>query len=103
MNAWRPENWDTKAIMRKVIRESDNPDNRAMIEAGADAVIRQIFEELEGMHLFISSTLEEGTPVVYVGCYVLRWGKEEKPTIGFIPLSDDEDWQALKSKWLGEE
>ena len=29
-------------------------------------------------------------PIVYAGCYVLKWGREDEPTMGFIPIEDDE-------------
>lgn len=34
---------------------------------------------------------EDGTdePVQYVGCYVLRWGKDDQPTVGFVPVDED--------------
>ena len=35
---------------------------------------------------------EQGSdePVQYVGCYVLKWGKIDHPTMGFIPVEDDQ-------------
>lgn len=46
--------------------------------------------------LFVGIDIDETTPVVYVGCYVTKWGKTDEPTKGFYPLSDDEDWQVLQ-------
>jgi len=34
--------------------------------------------------------LEEGVEVQFVGVYVLKWGKTDKPTIGFREASDEE-------------
>ena len=31
----------------------------------------------------------ESEPVVYVGVYVLRWGKEDQPSVGFVDVDID--------------
>ena len=37
--------------------------------------------------------LPSDEPVVFVGVYVLRWGKADEPTVAFVEASD-EDIQA---------
>ena len=37
----------------------------------------------------ISDDGESSEPVQYVGVYVLRWGREEQPEVGFIPVDVD--------------
>jgi hypothetical protein len=32
---------------------------------------------------------ESSEPVLYVGCYVLRWGKDSQPSHGFIPVNEE--------------
>jgi hypothetical protein len=40
----------------------------------------------------IFDPLEEGTPVQYVGVYVLRWRSEwGEPAVGFAEIEDDQD------------
>ena len=36
----------------------------------------------------IVKTGESSEPVQYVGCYVLRWGKDQHPEVGFRPVDD---------------
>lgn len=42
------------------------------------------------MQLFRAVELPSDEPVQYVGVYVLRWGKLSEPTVGFIPVEEDE-------------
>ena len=44
---------------------------------------------------------EEGKPYSYLGCYILKWGKEDEPTIGLSRLSDSEEWQVQLKEWGG--
>lgn len=38
----------------------------------------------------IAETGESSEPLTYVGVYVLRWGKDAHPSVGFIPVESDE-------------
>jgi hypothetical protein len=40
------------------------------------------------MTFYRAIELPSNEPVQYVGCYVLRWGKIDQPTIGFIEAPD---------------
>lgn len=42
---------------------------------------------------------EEGKPYSHLGCYILRWGKDNEPSIGLHRLSDDEEWQDKLKEW----
>lgn len=42
------------------------------------------------MQLFRMIRLPSEEPVQYVGDYVLNWGKTTEPTVGFIPVEEDE-------------
>jgi len=56
--------------------------------------------ELLPKGLFIGDTPpQEGVPYQYLGCYILRWGKDSEPTVGFSRLSDNEAWQARCRDW----
>lgn len=39
--------------------------------------------------------IAEGVPVQFVGVYVLRWGKVDQPTIGFVEWDDEAIEEAL--------
>ena len=48
----------------------------------------------------ISESGESSEPVLYVGCYVLRWGKDPQPTVGFIPADNVDTALAVANKAL---
>ena len=38
----------------------------------------------------------DGVPIQFVGVYVLKWGKVDKPTDGFVEATEEEMAQAAK-------
>ena len=48
----------------------------------------KILESLK--HTYKSVYNPEGKKVNFVGVYTLKWGKEDKPTIGFVELDEKE-------------
>jgi len=42
------------------------------------------------MRLFVSIKLPSDEPVLYVGVYVLKWGRFDHPTIAFVDATDDQ-------------
>lgn len=43
--------------------------------------------------LFRAIELPSDEPVLYVGVYVLKWGRVSEPTVGFMPVEDDDHGQ----------
>ena len=41
--------------------------------------------------LFRAVEIPSDEPVQYVGCYVLKWGRVDQPSVGFIPVDDEPD------------
>lgn len=61
----------------------------------------RIVEEIEKAGFFIADSPVEGKPYQYLGCYILRWGKDSEPSIGFNRLeSGSPEWQSLKERIL---
>ena len=59
----------------------------------------RIFKEIETLHLFQGDCPPiEGKNYVYLGDYILRYGKNLEPQVGFNRLSDNLEWQALKEQ-----
>jgi hypothetical protein len=50
--------------------------------------------------LYTRVSLEEGTPVQFVGVYVLRWGRYDEPTDGFRESTIEEVIEFLKNQDL---
>ena len=69
----------------------------------ARLVAEQIFDAMEQLGLYHGEAVEEGRPYLYLGCYILRWGKVCEPSMGFLHISDDPRYQALRQKWCGKE
>ena len=42
-------------------------------------------------NLYRMVALPSDEPIQFVGCYVLKWGKEEQPTVGFVEVEEKED------------
>ena len=58
-------------------------------DAAAEVRVREARERLEKAieMLWVKyEPLNEGDEVVFVGCYVTRWGKDVEPTVGFRRL-----------------
>ena len=41
------------------------------------------------MELYRMIILPSDEPVAFVGCYVLNWGENIQPSVGFIPIDED--------------
>jgi hypothetical protein len=52
-----------------------------------------IKEMLPHIRLFVGDEPTEGKLFSYLGCYILRWGKDKNPTMGFQLLNDYIDLQ----------
>ncbi len=51
----------------------------------------EIIIETKGQYmLYKKIDLPSDEPVQYVGVYVLKWGEEEQPTVGFVEVDEDE-------------
>lgn len=46
--------------------------------------------------LFRMIQLPSDEPVTFVGCYVLKWGRSEEPTVAFVPATEEE----INEAWL---
>ena len=65
-------------------------------------VAREIFDWIKSKQLMVSEIPEEGKGYQFLGCYILKWGKTDEPTLGLTRLSEDADFQALKARYMGE-
>jgi hypothetical protein len=70
-------------------------------QEGYQAGIKKALEEVEKLHLFTGEVPVEGKDCQFVGCYILRWGKDKEPTMMFSKLGDTDELESLKSKLLG--
>jgi hypothetical protein len=50
--------------------------------------LREQIAEALGRVYNIVDPIDEETPVQFVGVYVLRWGREDEPTVGFYNTRD---------------
>lgn len=50
--------------------------------------------------LFRAIELPSDEPVQYVGVYVLKWGRVEQPTIGFVEANDHTPIMLEALQWL---
>jgi len=39
--------------------------------------------------LYRMVTMPSDEPVQFVGCYVLKWGKEDQPAVGFVEVEEE--------------
>ena len=68
-------------------------------KAGQETGRREVMDSLP-KGLFIGDLPPEGgKSYSYLGCYILRWGKDNEPSIGLNRISDDEEWQAKLKEW----
>ena len=68
-------------------------------EVACQSRLERIFKEIETLHLFQGDCPPiEGKNYVYLGDYILRYGKNLEPQVGFNRLSDNLEWQALKEQ-----
>ena len=69
-------------------------------KAGKKAGIREVVEWINKSHLFVARCPpQEGKSYVYLGDYILRYGKNLEPQVGFYRLSDSIEWQAELKEW----
>ena len=69
------------------------------LEAGKVLGRKEVVDNLP-KNLFVGDLPpQEGKPYQYLGCYILKWGKEDKPTVGLCRLSDNEKYQAKLKEW----
>lgn len=47
--------------------------------------------------LYKTIELPSEEPVQYVGCYVLKWGKVDQPTLGFAPVGPEDILELLNT------
>jgi hypothetical protein len=58
--------------------------------------IRKVTEWIKDHRFYCADVPpKEGVAYGYLGNYILRFGKEKLPSVGFYELSDDPEWQAF--------
>jgi hypothetical protein len=67
------------------------------------AGIKEVVEWIEDRIFYCADTPpQEGVAYSYLGNYILRFGKEALPSVGFYELRDSPEWQVFKeSKGIG--
>ena len=63
------------------------------------AEIKRVFERIEKLNLFCGEQPEEGKPYQYLGCYILKWGRDDEPSLGLVRLNETEEYQQLKKEY----
>ena len=64
------------------------------------AGMREVVEWVRKQHLFIGACPpKEGEGYVWLGGYILNYGNNLEPVIGFNRLNDSPDWNAKLKNW----
>ncbi len=67
----------------------------------AKLLAEEIFDFLKTKNLMVSEVPVEGKHYQFLGCYILKWGKTDEPTLGLTRLGEDEEYLAFKSRFGG--
>ena len=75
--------WDDVAVALEI---------RELFERDCQERVKRIFEEISNLGLFQGTIPPvEGDLYLYLGDYILKYGKNSEPQIGLLPLYDVEE------------
>lgn len=75
-----------------------------ILEISHKAGVREVVDWIKAHSILVADNQpQEGKSYIYLGSYILKWGKEAEPSYGFYELQDTKVWQAQLKEWGIEE
>jgi hypothetical protein len=100
--SWRRESGENVSTASIAELEKQRDEAETALRAALDEQTRLVGEMLK-CYWRIQKPLNDGELTVYVGVYNTRWGREEYPTVGFVPVEDEDVDAVLNEQPTAEE